>query len=316
MGEYTVKRIISVLIIMLMMASVLCACSSELKDIELSEEQLNMTVGDSKTLDVTPIPSDIRLKKLTWSSSDSNVATVEQGVVKAISVGSAVIKVKTEDGVYANCDVIVMDKEITDITLNKTSTSVKKGSTIELKPTVTPVDAPTGDLKWSSSDNDIAIVNSEGYVTGVKAGVVVIKCEASNGIEASCTVTVDGGVKEESRDEEEDSRKVINNYYGYGHYHPDYVYSSSDFVFPDSSTRKLSRSEISATLANMSGYSPSGDYAQDAINEIYARNGYVFKNSTIRSYYESKPWYYADSSFTVSRLSSTEKYNVDLLSEY
>lgn len=307
------KRVISVLLLVLMLTSTLCGCSSGVATIKLSETQMNMTVGDSKTLEVIAVPGDAVLKKLTWSSSDSNIVTVEQGVVKALSVGSAVIRVKTEEGLYASCDVVVADKQITDIKLNKSTTSLKVGSTIELKATVTPVDAPTGDIKWSSSDDKIAIVNSEGFVTGVKAGVAVIKCESSNSIEASCTVTVKDDSKKDSSDS---AQTVVYNYYGYGHYHPDYVYSSSDFVFPDSSYRKLSHSEISTTLANMSGYSPSGKYSQDGINEIYARNGYVFKNSTIRAYYESKPWYYPDSGFTIDKLSSVEKYNVNLLTQY
>ena len=53
-----------------------------------------------------------------------------------------------------------------------------------------------------------------------------------------------------------------------------------------------------------------------AINEIYARNGYVFKDSSLKSYYMSKAWYYPDSSFTTSDFSSVESYNIKLLEDY
>ena len=66
----------------------------------------------------------------------------------------------------------------------------------------------------------------------------------------------------------------------------------------------------------MVGSPVSNSFAQDAINEIYARNGYVFKTDSIRRYYESKPWYYPDSGFTTGDFNSTEKYNIRLLEEY
>lgn len=316
------KKTISLILISSMMLFSLCACSlfeKKVESIAFDESNITMTVGDSKSLGVSAEPSGVTLSKLTWSSSDNNIATVDDGMVRAVSKGSVVISVKTEEGKNASCNITVNDKEITGLSMNKSSATVKAGSTIQLEVSITPVDAPTGDLKWSSSNSGIATVNSDGFVTGVSEGVANITCKTSTGVEASCTITVNESTKKQDtkQDTNDDKSTVINNYYGYdGHYHPDYTYSSSDFVFPESSSRQLSHSEISATLNSMSGYSPSGSYAQDAINEIYARNGYVFKNAEIRAYYESKPWYYADYSFTTSDFNSTEKYNMKLLEQY
>ncbi len=308
------KKVLAFILVAVLCLS-LCACSSQVKQIVAQQTNIEMVVGDSRTVDISAEPAKAVLNKLTWSSSDTNIVTVEDGTVRALSAGTAVVTVKTENGVSKSFNITVKDKEITGISLDKTTTKVKVGATVQIKADVTPVDAPKGGLKWSSSDNDVATVNSDGYVTGVSKGVANIICKSSNDIEASCTVTVEGS-SDSSSSKNSDTGTVINNYYSYGHYHPDYVYSASDFVFPESSSRKLSESEISAKLSYMSGYSPAGSYAQDAINEIYARNGYVFKNTTIRSYYESKPWYYADSSFSVDKLSSIEKYNVNLLTKY
>lgn len=95
-----------------------------------------------------------------------------------------------------------------------------------------------------------------------------------------------------------------------------YAYNESDFVFPESSMRKLSRDEISKTISGMKGAPVSDSLAQDAINEIYARNGYVFKTQSIKQYYESKPWYSADSNFELENLNTYEKYNIALLEEF
>ena len=310
------KKVISITLVCLMLMSALCACSPldfiGVKRIVFSEQNIEMTVGDSKALGIAPEPASAPLEKLTWSSSDNNIATVEGGTVTAVAKGSAVISVKAENGVTASCNITVKDKEITALEMNKSSAKLKSGSTIQLEVDVTPVDAPSGNLKWTSSDDSVATVNSKGFVTGVKAGVVNITCEASNGVETSCTITVTGsGVS----DNNSNTTANTNNYVA-GYFHPNYTYSSSDFVFPESSVRQLSSSEVSATLASMGGYSPSGSYAQDAINEIYARNGYVFKNAEIRAYYESKPWYYADRSFTTADFNSYEKYNLKLLEKY
>ena len=54
--------------------------------------------------------------------------------------------------------------------------------------------------------------------------------------------------------------------------------------------------------------------SRNAIGNLLYRN--VFKNAEIRAYYESKPWYYADSSFTTADFNSYEKYNLKLLEKY
>lgn len=313
------KRLFAIILTAVIMLS-LCSCSlfsSEVSSLELSETDITMSVGDSKSINVKPEPKNAKMGPLTWYSTDTNIVKVEDGVITAVAAGSTVVKVETEDGVSASCNITVKEKVITSVSFKQSSVSMMEGSRIQLEVTVLPVDAPLGSLKWSSSNDEIATVNSSGYVTGIKKGTVNIVCKASDDIETSCTVTVQAKEGSSNTDSDSgDNKTVVNNYYGYGHFHPNYVYSSSDFVFPESSSRLLTDSEIYTTLAYMSGYSPSGSYAQDGINEIYARNGYVFKTAEIRAYYESKPWYYADSTFTINDLSSIEKSNIALLEDY
>lgn len=210
-------------------------------------------------------------------------------------------------------------KEVTKISLNKQKADMDVGGTIQITATVTPSDAENANLTWSSSDESVALVNSDGYVTGVGAGYANIVCRSSNGIEASCTVTVKedkAAASSKTGDDGNDHGSNNTTIIYYGHYHPDYVFDASDFVFPESSYRKLTRSEVAAKLSSMSGSTVSGSFAQDAINEIYARNGYIFNTPSIRAYYESKPWYYKDPSFTTSDFSDVERYNIDLLTDF
>lgn len=306
------SSIIVLLLLAVFTVGMLSACSfGKGSDLQMSESSLTLAVGSSANLSVTGNSGS-----LTWTSSDNNIAGVENGNVTAKSVGSAVIKAEDEKGKSCSCNVTVSDKEITKIALDRQSATVDAGKTIQLTATFTPKDASNTTLTWVSSDESVAVVNSSGNVTGVKGGVANITCRAQNNVEASCTVTVKGGSTNQSNNNNAANNTPPANNAPYGHYNPGYTYRASDFVFPESSSRKLTRSEINSVLSSRSGSSVSGSVAQDAVNEIYARNGYCFQNPSIRSYYESQPWYYADPSFTTSDFNSVEKYNINLLLEY
>lgn len=306
------KKTLSLIIIASMLIAFFSGCGFfQQQGFEMNSKELTLTVGDSKVISVVPESAN---KKLTWSSSDENIVTVEAGTVKAKAAGSAVVTAASESGNSATCNVTVNAKEVKDITLNNQAVSVEAGKTVQLKATVTPADATNTKLSWSAENGAIAVVNDNGLVTGASEGVTNIICKADNGVEAKCTVTVTGGKKKTESSNESSGGQAYT--YVYGHLNPNYVYRSSDFVFPESSSRQLSRAEIQNTLSGMVGSPVSSSFAQDAINEIYARNGYVFKDSSLKSYYMSKAWYYPDSSFTTSDFSSIESYNIKLLEDY
>ena len=309
------KKTISLIIIASMLIALFAGCSiGGQQGFEMSTKELTLTVGDSKALSIVP---DSANKKVTWTSSNDSVATVETGTVKAKAVGTAVITATSESGQSTTCNVTVNGKPVQKVTVTPQVATVEAGKTVQLTATVSPSDAAATNLKWSPSDGTVAVVNDSGIVTGVKAGVVVINCEAEGGVKGSCTVTVTEKKKAESSQSSQSSKSDSGGSYTYvPHYRSGYVYRESDFVFPESSTRQLTRAEIQNTLSGMVGTPVSGNFAQDAINEIYARNGYVFKDDSIRSYYNKKPWYYPDSSFTTGDFNSTEKYNINLLKQY
>lgn len=84
--------------------------SSDIKvtGVTLDNDKLNLKIGYNSTLTATVAPLDAANKNISWSSSNESVATVEDGVVTAVSAGNAEITVTTEDGNYtATCDVTV-----------------------------------------------------------------------------------------------------------------------------------------------------------------------------------------------------------------
>lgn len=294
------KKLSLLLCIILAVPFILCSCfEKEAESIILSETSITMTVGDSKEITATITPEDAQNKAFDWSSSDSSIITVDDGIIKAKKAGEAEAIAKTENGLQKSCKVVVNDKEITSVTLNYSDVSVKSGKKIQLSAKVQPSDAPSGNLVWSSSDESIATVNSEGFVTGKKNGVAVISCTSENGKAGSCTVTVKGEVK--PTDSTDSTTATASSM-------PTQPTATSSYgvVFSDSSTRKLTQAEVS-TLTDTE--------LQYAINEIYARNGYIFKDETLKTYYSSMPWYTPNPSFSTSDLNDIESYNINLLTK-
>ncbi len=171
--------------------------------VSLNKTTATLTVGDTETLTATVSPDDATDKTVTWLSSDTAVATVENGVVTAVGSGSANITVTTTDGSkMASCAVTVNAAtpsvvNVTGVEINKTSTTLTVGGTETLTATVSPDDATDKSVKWSSDNTSVATVDANGKVTAVAEGTATITVTATNGTEntsddktATCAVTV------------------------------------------------------------------------------------------------------------------------------
>ena len=83
----------------------------EAVSISLSNTTVNLNVGESKTLYYKVSPSNASVKKITWSTSNPKVVTVDKyGVIKAVGVGEATIKIKADNDKIATCVVTVTKK--------------------------------------------------------------------------------------------------------------------------------------------------------------------------------------------------------------
>ena len=170
--------------------------------IQLSQTSAALTVGDTLTLTKTIYPSDATNQAVTWMSSSDAVASVDSnGKITAKTAGSAVITCKSvsDNSVVGICNVTVKAKvqtpseiKVNKITLNKTTASVTKGKTLQLTATVTPGNATNQEVKWSTSNKNVATVSSNGKVTAKLAGTATITCTAQDGsgVKATCKITV------------------------------------------------------------------------------------------------------------------------------
>lgn len=160
--------------------------------VALNKKVATVNVGKKVTVKATVTPANADNKTLAWTSSNTKIATVSNGVVKGVKAGRVIITAKTTDGsnISAKCTVTVK-QPVTRISLSKKAT-MYTGKKLTLKAKVNPANASNKALTWKSSNTKIAKVASNGVVTGVKAGTVKITATAKDGSRksATCTVTV------------------------------------------------------------------------------------------------------------------------------
>ncbi|MBR4455918.1 MAG: Ig-like domain-containing protein [Solobacterium sp.] len=159
--------------------------------VSLDKTELTMVKDSNETLTATILPEDATNKEVIWSTSDSSVATVADGVVTAVGGGTAIISAKTSDGNYeAQCEVTV-NVPVSGVSLNKETLTLDAGASETLTATVLPENATNKNVTWSSSDTGVATVDSAGKVTAVAAGTANITVTTVNGEKtAACAVTV------------------------------------------------------------------------------------------------------------------------------
>ncbi len=154
--------------------------------VKLNKTTISKVVGQTEQLTATVLPENATNKAVTWSSSNTTIATVDaNGKVTAKKVGTAKITVTTKDGnKMATCTVTVKANvvHVTGVKLNKTAVTKKIGETEQLTATVAPANATNKAVTWSSSNNAVATVTTNGKKT------------TDGNKTATCTVTVKANV--------------------------------------------------------------------------------------------------------------------------
>ena len=162
--------------------------------VTLSRTSLTLAANDTKDLFASVNPSDATNQAVTWDSDKPSVATVVDGTVTGVSEGTAVITVTTVDGSKtATCTVTVTPEviHVSGVTLDPIN-NVTVGGTATLKATVSPSNATTPAVTWSSLNSGIASVDSAGNITGVSVGTTTITVKTVDGAyTAEQSVTVE-----------------------------------------------------------------------------------------------------------------------------
>lgn len=160
--------------------------------ITLSQTSTTLGVTEETQLTATVSPETATDKTVTWTSSNTDIATVDaNGKIKAISLGNATITA-TCGNVSATCMVTVVPTLVQSISLTPTEWSGSVGDSFSITAILIPANATEKTLNWTSDDNAIATVDRNGTVTVVGVGNCVITAIATDGsdVSAVCRITV------------------------------------------------------------------------------------------------------------------------------
>lgn len=119
-----------------------------------------------------------RFGPVQWSSNDTSVATVSNGIVEAVEKGNAKITVSTKMH-EKTCNIKVIDPQISDMAATLAVSHNKQ----------LYITGNEKDVKWESSNEDVVSVDRDGYITAVSQGNAVITGKILNK-KLTCTVTV------------------------------------------------------------------------------------------------------------------------------
>lgn len=150
----------------------------------------------------TVLPENAEDKTVTFSTADKAIATVDtSGKVVGVKAGTVKITVSTSNGLKDECTVTVTNPviKVTGVTIAPKTVSVEVGSTTSLTATVAPTNATDKTVTFSSSSDELATVDTNGVVTGVKATEpdtpVIITVTTKDGSKTdTCEVTVTAAV--------------------------------------------------------------------------------------------------------------------------
>jgi len=150
--------------------------------------QVILKQGESVRLYPKVLPEKANYRKITYESSDNDVATVdEDGNVTAVKSGEAVITSYTVNKSHKSACNVIVKQPVTGVKFMPETVSgglvntIKPGESIKLNYAVLPDDADDKKVTFKSSDSEIASVNDEGVVTGHKEGEVTISVITHDG---------------------------------------------------------------------------------------------------------------------------------------
>jgi len=161
-------------------------------EIQLKQSSIIVKVKGKGTLTATVLPSTVSNKNVDWYSSDTSVATVNSsGTVTGVSVGTCTItcvsRIANDVQAYATVQVV---QPVTKISSRTNGVSVVVREYEHTYWDVQPANATIQDLTYKSSNTKVATVDTNGMITGVKAGECYITATAVDGSNVSGRVKV------------------------------------------------------------------------------------------------------------------------------
>lgn len=166
--------------------------SNKPKSVSISPSSIEIDVGQSSNVSANISPYDAEYSYLSWSSSNSGIASVngygKSATIIGVAAGTSTISATTDNGISGYCKVKVWGTSPTAVTISGES-GVYIGYTIQMTVGFTP-STHHSTVTWSSDKTTVATVNQNGVVTGVGSGTAVIRARTANGLSTTKTIIV------------------------------------------------------------------------------------------------------------------------------
>lgn len=161
-------------------------------EIKLSIDNPLLNKGEKKQLKIEILPEEAKESKISLSSNNPQVVTVDSdGKLLAISSGKATITATAENGVSAKIGIEVYSK-VTGIELNTNSLILQEGQEYKINPIILPDDANNKKVSYSTTNENVAIIDTNGTLRAINKGEVeiVVQSQEQSSIQTSLQVTV------------------------------------------------------------------------------------------------------------------------------
>lgn len=187
------------IIFQLLIVSLLVACSKEktsdpeyVESIILSETTLSLRIGETHQFTVKHSPSHLPSPKYIWHTNNNSILSVnDNGEIKALNIGEAIITVTTVDKTLSSkCNVTISPVIAENISLNESEIELLLGESIKLEFTILPENTTDKNVVWKSENENIASVDQHGNIIAVSVGETTVTISTSNSLESVCKVVV------------------------------------------------------------------------------------------------------------------------------
>ena len=151
----------------------------------------NIEKGKYVQLTAKVSPDNATYKTITWSSSNTKVATVDnKGKIHIVGHGTAKITATQKENKLTATYTIVGYTPAKSISLNKNTITINKESTQKLTVSFNPTNTSSKAIIWKSSNTSVATVDNKGVVKAISKGTATITATSTYGKSATCKVTV------------------------------------------------------------------------------------------------------------------------------
>lgn len=164
--------------------------SQPLMAIRMDDIDLQTNGQSSATVNYTLVPADTTEDNVTLSVDDESIARLDGNRIIAVNNGET--KITATCGIVKTSAKVTIATKVEQITLNKTEGVLTVGNSVTVTATVTPDNATNTTVNWTSSDEKVATVDSNGKVTAVAAGNATITAtsESDGDVSADYALTV------------------------------------------------------------------------------------------------------------------------------